>query len=177
MKVFPCEKGNKGMSLLECMLALVIFSVGILGVLGLHGVILIGNNKAKNAIIARSLALSRLEHLERLPPDDPALELCGQAWDPNGNVWCHVDSGAPGDFPQNTDNPSGDPANADPLNINNLVDPGGNFRRYWHIEPGASGWQNTVNVRLRIEWQDLNVDIASGVKHYLTYSTIFAFPK
>lgn len=66
-------KGNTGFTLIEVLIAMVIFSVGILGVAMLQSGSIRGNTSARGVTDIALIATDRLEMLRSLPYDDPAL--------------------------------------------------------------------------------------------------------
>ncbi|MGA1869550.1 MAG: type IV pilus modification PilV family protein [bacterium] len=66
-------KNNKGFTIIEVLLALVLLSVGLLGIAGLQITIMRGNASAKRITEAITLAQKKLEVLSSLPPSDPRL--------------------------------------------------------------------------------------------------------
>ena len=66
-------KGNNGFTLIEVLIALVIFSLGILGVAALQSGSINGNTSARGVTDIALVATDRLEMLRSLPYDDPAL--------------------------------------------------------------------------------------------------------
>ena len=176
---------SKGLTLVEVMLSVALFAIGILGIFSLHGVTVVTNDRSHAQTIARALALAKIEHLQSLPGNSPQLTNCGIAYDPNGDVWCIIDATGPsgnGYLPAFTVFPS-PPYDPDippggvvaTLDETGIIDPNGRFRRYWHVEPAASGFPNAVNVRVRVDWRDLNMDIARGRIRNITYETMLVF--
>ena len=66
-------KGNTGFTLIEVLIAMVIFSIGILGVAALQSGSIRGNTSARGVTDIALIATDRLEMLRSLPYDDPAL--------------------------------------------------------------------------------------------------------
>jgi type IV pilus modification protein PilV len=66
-------KGNTGFTLIEVLIAMVIFSIGILGVAMLQSGSIRGNTSARGVTDIAVIATDRLEMLRSLPYDDPAL--------------------------------------------------------------------------------------------------------
>jgi len=66
-------KGNTGFTLIEVLIAMVIFSIGILGVAVLQSGSIKGNTSARGVTDIALIATDRLEMLRSLPYDDPAL--------------------------------------------------------------------------------------------------------
>ncbi|RLC07188.1 MAG: hypothetical protein DRH90_00950 [Deltaproteobacteria bacterium] len=66
-------KGNTGFTLIEVLIALVIFAIGILGVAALQSGSIRGNTSARGVTDIALIATDRLEMLRSLPYDDPAL--------------------------------------------------------------------------------------------------------
>ena len=69
----PCLLQRQGFTLLEVLVALAILSVGLLGLAGLQLSALQGGRQAFTGILATQMALQRLEELQQLDPQDPAL--------------------------------------------------------------------------------------------------------
>jgi len=69
--------GNeKGLTLLEMLIAAAIFSVGLLGIIGLQGSILLGNDFAGSNTVAKSLATDRLNSILFTVWSSPYLQDC-----------------------------------------------------------------------------------------------------
>jgi type IV pilus assembly protein PilV len=66
-------KENTGFTLIEVLIAMVIFSIGILGVAALQSGSIRGNTSARGVTDIALIATDRLEMLRSLPYDDPAL--------------------------------------------------------------------------------------------------------
>ena len=66
-------KGNTGFTLIEVLIAMVIFSIGILGVAALQSGSIRGNTSARGVTDIALIATDRLEMLRSLPYNDPAL--------------------------------------------------------------------------------------------------------
>jgi len=66
-------KGNTGFTLIEVLIAMVIFAIGILGVFALQTGSIRGNTSARGVTDIALIATDRLEMLRSLPYDDPAL--------------------------------------------------------------------------------------------------------
>ena len=66
-------KGDTGFTLIEVLIAMVIFSIGILGVAALQSGSIRGNTSARGATDIAVIATDRLEMLRSLPYNDPAL--------------------------------------------------------------------------------------------------------
>ena len=66
-------KENTGFTLIEVMIAMVIFSIGILGVAALQSGSIRGNTSARGVTDIAVIATDRLEMLRSLPYNDPAL--------------------------------------------------------------------------------------------------------
>ena len=66
-------KGNTGFTLIEVLIAMAIFSIGILGVAMLQSGSIRGNTSARGVTDIALIATDRLEMLRSLPYDDPAL--------------------------------------------------------------------------------------------------------
>ena len=66
-------KGNTGFTIIEVLIAMVIFSIGILGVAMLQSGSIRGNTSARGVTDIALIATDRLEMLRSLPYDDPAL--------------------------------------------------------------------------------------------------------
>ena len=75
-------KGNTGFTLIEVLIAMVIFSLGILGVAALQSRSINGNTSARGVTDIALIATDRLEMLRSLPYDDPALATGVYALDP-----------------------------------------------------------------------------------------------
>lgn len=165
-----------GFTMVEVLIAMLIFVVGILGLLGLQGVTMVSLDRSQGGLAAKHLAMAKIDDLQRFTPSAPALQPCTSAWNPNpGNIWCAVDVAVGTDLPQYAANPGGNPNAAARLDQEGRTRPNGRFRRYWHVEPAGSGFPNARNVRVRVDWQDLNVDIATGPTRSITYETILVF--
>jgi type IV pilus assembly protein PilV len=70
-------KGNTGFTLLEVLIAVAIFSIGILGVAALQSGSIKGNTSARGVTDIAVIATDRLEMLRGLPYNDPALAAAG----------------------------------------------------------------------------------------------------
>ncbi len=66
-------RNQKGFSLTEVMLALIILAVGLLGIAGLQITSVRGNSFSGHVTQALILAQNKLENLRNLPYDDPKL--------------------------------------------------------------------------------------------------------
>lgn len=169
-----CQKN--GFTMVEVLIAMLIFVVGILGLLGLQGVTMVSLDRSQGGLAAKHLAMSKIDDLQRFTASAPDLQPCASPWNPSGgNIWCAVDVTAGGDLPRYSANPGGNPNAAARLDQEGRTRPNGRFRRYWHVEPAGSGFPNARNVRVRVDWQDLNVDIGTGKTRTLTYETILVF--
>jgi type IV pilus assembly protein PilV len=70
-------KGNTGFTILEVLIAVAIFSIGILGVVALQSGSIKGNTSARGVTDIALIATDRLEMLRSLPYNDPALTPAG----------------------------------------------------------------------------------------------------
>jgi type IV pilus assembly protein PilV len=66
-------RGNSGFTLIEVLIAVSIFSIGILGVAALQSGSIKGNTSARGVTDIAVIATDRLEMLRSLPYNDPAL--------------------------------------------------------------------------------------------------------
>ena len=73
----PFKRDNNGFTLLEVLIALAIFSIGILGVAALQSGSIKGNTSARGVTDIAVIAADRLEMLRSLPYNDPALSTPG----------------------------------------------------------------------------------------------------
>lgn len=65
---------NKGFTLLEVMLAVVLLTLGVIAVAGLFGTALVGSSDAENTAIAMNLAQKRMEEIRNISYDSIADE-------------------------------------------------------------------------------------------------------
>jgi prepilin-type N-terminal cleavage/methylation domain-containing protein len=68
------QVNNRGFTLIEVMIALAIFSIGILAIAGMQISSINGNSSARMQTEATTLAVERLERLIALPYDDAELD-------------------------------------------------------------------------------------------------------
>ena len=173
---------SRGMTLVEVMIAAAILAIGIIGIMGIQGATVSNVDRSRGQLAARALALSKIDDMQRLPQTAADLAPCTGSMAVYGNgsgpIWCHVEAGASGSHPLNVANPTGLASNSVALNEQGLVDGSvqGRYRRYWHVEsPAASGFPNAVNVRVRVEWRDLDVGVTVGKTRFITYETMLVF--
>ena len=72
-RITRMEQSNKGFSLLEVHISLVILSVGLLGAAEMQVTSISGNAFSNNVTIATGLAQNKIEELKRLPNSDATL--------------------------------------------------------------------------------------------------------
>ena len=149
---------QNGFTLLEVLIALLVFSFGVLGTLGFNNVIKNSNDLTGTAVNAHSLAQSQLENLMDLPGSAGELQPCGSL-----NNFCHVDIGlgqsslsgltpiAPINLEGFTPSSSSNPGSAPFL---------GRFLRDWNVTPGSNPGDPQI-LRVRVRWNDLNPNMAS----------------
>jgi type IV pilus modification protein PilV len=75
-------RGNGGFTLIEVLIAVAIFSIGILGVVAMQSGSIKGNTSARGVTDIAVIATDRLEMLRSLPYNDPALSAGVYALDP-----------------------------------------------------------------------------------------------
>jgi prepilin-type N-terminal cleavage/methylation domain-containing protein len=78
---------KKGFTLIEILIALVTFSVGMLGVAGLVIVILHSNTFSKNVTAATTFAHDKMEEINRLDFASVATAVGTEVWDPENQLW------------------------------------------------------------------------------------------
>ena len=138
------KKNQKGFTLIEIMVTVVVLSAGVLAVAAMQTTAINGNASARGQTRATVLARDRLELLMTLPFNHPAFV------DTNGD-------GAPGlDNDNDTRNdyildPVNSsiryPAAADQADPNNPID--GRYNVYWNtVQPG----NNTITIRVVTTW-------------------------
>ncbi len=74
-KIISVSQSQKGFSLLEMLIALVILSVGLLGAAEMQLTSISGNALSNNVSIATGLAQNKIEELKKLPNSDGTLSV------------------------------------------------------------------------------------------------------
>jgi type IV pilus assembly protein PilV len=82
MKALPCQKREQGVAMLEALISILIFSIGILGLIGMQATAIGASTDAKNRANAAMLANSLIG---RLAVSDPTTA-AAYAHRPNGPV-------------------------------------------------------------------------------------------
>lgn len=123
MKTFLL-KDNRGFTLTEIMIALAVFTIGILAVNAMQTASIKGNSKARQITEAGNLASDRIEKIITLDYDDPALEdTDGDGTDQDADLDGVDDDG--GNFGLNHDTAATADQNAASLD--------GNYKIFWNI--------------------------------------------
>ncbi|MBT6338864.1 MAG: prepilin-type N-terminal cleavage/methylation domain-containing protein [Desulfobacula sp.] len=153
------QTNNKGFTLIEVMITLVILSVGILAMSLMQVQAIKGNSSAFSRTNANAIAFTFLEELRRIPFDDANL-----------TSGTNLDAGkAPsGGNPVPTDadhlyNPTNSPTLAGmyQLNDNNIVDNSGKeFQLFWNVTTnsitiGSNTYSPYCTIRLFMYWNTL----------------------
>lgn len=153
---------QRGLTLVEVMVGLVVLVIGVLGILGLQGSTMLGNDFAEHSNVARALTMAQVDFLRRLPATDPQLAPCtGGGFNVNNpSTWCHADSNnggaiSDGQYPQD----SGSVLNIHNLDAQGLLSGQGRFRRYWYVrQPGVGGFPRSRTIGVEVQWNDLGVE-------------------
>jgi type IV pilus assembly protein PilV len=149
-------KNNDGFTLIEVLIAMVVFSIGILGVMTMQIQAIKGNTDASRRSQASTVALSVIEELKRLPFDDVTLTAGA-----NLNAGIAVAGGAP--TPGNADHrylPAQLPllSNIYQVNGTNLVDSSGtSYQIFWNVDKtpvviGTDSFLPFCTIRLFMYW-------------------------
>ncbi len=153
------KTNNKGFTLIEVMITLVVLSVGILAMSLMQVQAIKGNSSAFSRTNANAIALTFLEELRRIPFDDSDL-----------TAGTNLDAGkAPSGgnpVPANADhqyNPANFPtlANMYQVNGNNIVDNSGKeFQLFWNVTTspitiGTNTYSPYCTIRLFLYWNTL----------------------
>jgi len=150
---------NKGFTLVEVMIAIVVLFVGILAMTKMQVLAIKGNNSAFSRTTANAIALTFLEELRRIPFDDDNLTAgndldAGKA--PSG--------GNP--VPANADhlyNPANFPALSSMYQVNNnniVSDSGKEFQLFWNVTTnsiivGTNTHTPFCTIRLFMYWNTM----------------------
>lgn len=100
------SQNNKGFSLLECLIAMVVFSVAILGLAGLQVGLIKANDSAKRRTVATNAAQTQIDRLRRGQACNPYLVpqgysmSCVSATGPNSTTDWSVTVSWPGPYTQ-----------------------------------------------------------------------------
>jgi type IV pilus assembly protein PilV len=124
------KSNQKGFSLIEILIAITVFAIGILAVAGMQIAAIKGNSFANDLTKATTLAQDRMEELIGLSYADPLLD------DTNGNSHAGIDDAN---------------ATADHNDSNNPVD--GRYNISWNIAPDHP-INNTKEIRVIMTWTD-----------------------
>ncbi len=157
-------KNEKGFTLIEVIIAMGIFSIGILGVMAMQVEAIRGNSDASRRSQANTVALSVIEELKRLPFDDVNLNAGA-----NLNAGMAVAGGAP--TPNNADHlyiPAQLPllSNIYQVNGTDLVDSSGTrYQVFWNVDKtpvviGTDSFIPFCTIRLFMYW-----DTPLGTNH------------
>ena len=161
-------KKESGLTLIEMLLAAAIFAIGILGIVGIQGVLLRGNDFTDSMTTAKFLAGDRLSTLLFTAYTQTSLDLCG------GSSFCHSDVDAGGGI--YTPIPgSGPPI---PLNNQGHIEAQGRWTRDWDIQPAPAPWNSSAKlIRVRVQWNDRPLDGGNlGRDREMIFSSILAQP-
>ena len=142
------NRQERGSTLIEVMVSLIVFTVGALGLLTLIYTSHQGVTAAKKMTHATALAGTKLDELVRLPYDDAALSLNAEDCDSCDDCSTHED-GAKNLAPDGTTtSPNGN-------TTGDYLDNDGWFARCWNVEkPDSNVELKTITVRVR--WWDKN---------------------
>ena len=132
-KKFKKLINRSGLSLVEVLIAMAIFAIGVLGIMALQGIALMSTDFSGNMTYARLLASDQIERLGGFPFTASALDACGFS------TWCHKDSGNGMDGAQ---------ANLDNMGQATAT---GRFRREWDVVTVTPA---VKQVTVRVQWSD-----------------------
>jgi len=157
MKRKMCKKliqDGRGFSLLEVLLGISVFMIGMLGVTALNISSLKSNTFSGNLSEASLLAATKIEELMAQDFDDPASELFDLDDDGNGATPRDVDDDGIDDNPANNFGLDDTGADADYEDSN--VGKVGMFTVYWNVaenEPISVSPQRTKTINVIVEWK------------------------
>lgn len=131
-------------TMIEIMIALVVLSIGIMGIISLQGFSLFMTDHGGNMTTARILAVDQINRLTGVPFTDASLTTCGST--ACGQSFCRKDigGGAVGATAANLDN-TGAQADA------------GRFKREWDVYDlvtSATGVKGMKCITVRVTWTD-----------------------
>ena len=143
---------EKGLTLVEMMIAGAIFLVGLLGIIAFQGTILLGNDFSGNQTIARSLAFERLDNM--MFTSFSNVTNCTTLGD-----FCYRDAnGGSSTFPVATTDPNGGGLPHTLLDVTGHVNPEGRFRREWTIAPAPAPYSTVGRqITVRVFWDDIRI--------------------
>lgn len=151
-------RNKNGFALIEVLIAMVVFAIGVLGIAAMQCRSVTQNRVAYDRTKANAVAVTVLEELKRLPFDDPGLAAGGGDLDA-GKAPAGKDP-TPGDADQVFD-PALFPALAESYQIdgnNNIVDGDGRrFQLFWNVlratfTVGADTYTPYCTIRLFVYW-------------------------
>ncbi len=129
---------EKGFTLIEILIAMTIFAIGILALAAMQITAIKGNSSAREMTEASNVAQSKMEELITIPFDDAQLD------DTNGNGQAGLDSPTMDDViaagPALIPAGGAGPDHAQQVNPNGTRD----YYLYWNVTPGAN-WK-TISV-------------------------------
>ena len=152
------KTNDRGFALIEVLIAMVVFAIGVLGVANLQYRAIHQNRIAFDRTRANAVAQAVLEELKRLPFDDPALSAAGNnldagkapmGGDPTPTAADHVFD--PVRFPALANTYSVDASN-------DIVDSTGRrYRLFWNVVPttvtvGANVFTPSCTIRIFMYW-------------------------
>jgi type IV pilus assembly protein PilV len=131
------RRSKNGFSFIELLVALAIFSVGILGIISLQGISLMATDFGGNMTVARILASDQLDRLQTLAMSSSSLDICG-------TPYCHKDIGAGSDGTVRAT-----------LGYTGAVDVNGRFQREWDVQDLSPATSMARVISVRVYWTDI----------------------
>lgn len=128
-------ESRNGFTLVEVLIALTIFAIGVLGIISLQSITLVSTDTSGNMSLARILASDQLERIAGMPYGSASLSVCSTAF-------CHSDVG----------NGLGGVTPSVTLDQTGAARSNGRFLRDWNVTTVATG---ILNVTVRVRWTDV----------------------